>query len=89
MTDNCNETEQDSKCNNLEESYESTYDQYTGYNLTSDDTTCEDIWNTLKCTSNIFSSDVSECEEGDHLCTELCINIPGSYDCSCPIGYAL
>ena len=37
----------------------------------------------------IISSDVNECEEGDHLCTELCINTPGSYDCSCLSGYAL
>ena len=42
----------------------------------------------LKIHKVVFSSDVNECE-GDHLCTELCINTPGSYDCSCPSGYAL
>ena len=31
--------------------------------------------------------DVNECEEDTHLCTDTCVNTPGSYNCSCPPGY--
>ena len=34
-------------------------------------------------------SDVNECEDNLHHCTELCINLPGSYICSCPDGFTL
>ena len=33
--------------------------------------------------------DVKECEEETHLCTDICVNTPGSYNCSCPPGYEL
>ena len=33
-------------------------------------------------------SDIDECD-GDHLCEHDCINIVGSYECACEIGYAL
>lgn len=37
----------------------------------------------------LSSSDVDECEEGSHVCSELCVNTPGSYLCSCPDGFTL
>jgi len=42
----------------------------------------------------LASSDVNECEvyrtdQGGKLCLHECVNIPGSYRCSCPSGYKL
>ena len=34
-------------------------------------------------------SDMNECEDNLHHCTELCINLPGPYICSCPDGFIL
>lgn len=41
-----------------------------------------------------FSTDVNECEvyrldQGGKLCVHECVNVPGSYHCSCPSGYKL
>lgn len=47
-------------------------------------------------TNYIFSpstcSDVDECEKArnrGHLCIGLCVNVPGSFKCTCPDGYTL
>ena len=34
-------------------------------------------------------TDVNECEEETHLCSDICENIIGSYTCDCPIGFML
>lgn len=41
-----------------------------------------------------FLTDVNECEvyrldQGGKLCVHECVNVPGSYHCSCPSGYKL
>lgn len=41
-----------------------------------------------------FCTDVNECEvyrldQGGKLCVHECVNVPGSYRCSCPSGYKL
>lgn len=41
-----------------------------------------------------FLTDVNECEvfrldQGGKLCVHECVNVPGSYHCSCPTGYKL
>ena len=33
--------------------------------------------------------DVDECFEGSSNCTQLCVNVDGSYKCNCSSGYAL
>uniref|UniRef100_A0AAY4E1M8 Fibulin 7 n=1 Tax=Denticeps clupeoides TaxID=299321 RepID=A0AAY4E1M8_9TELE len=45
-------------------------------------------------TDNSICQDVNECEvykmeRGGQLCAHECVNIPGSYHCSCPRGYKL
>ncbi|XP_061815522.1 fibulin-7 isoform X2 [Nerophis lumbriciformis] len=42
----------------------------------------------------VFCKDVNECEvyrldQGGTLCVHECVNVPGSYHCSCPSGYKL
>lgn len=41
----------------------------------------------------LLSTDVNECEvykkDSGLLCAHMCVNIPGSYHCSCPSGYNL
>jgi len=32
-------------------------------------------------------SDVNECDEALDTCDQMCINVPGSYICSCRHGY--
>ena len=42
----------------------------------------------IKCTCSIYIvTDVNECESGTHLCSQLCLNNLGSYDCDCYTGY--
>ncbi|KAG0431396.1 hypothetical protein HPB47_021812 [Ixodes persulcatus] len=36
-----------------------------------------------------FSADVNECEDGTHSCDHTCINVWGSYQCTCQMGYRL
>ena len=36
-----------------------------------------------------LSSDIDECVEGTHRCTNHCHNTIGSYECSCDSGYQL
>ena len=33
--------------------------------------------------------DIDECAEGSHSCTQICMNMVGSYSCSCEPGYHL
>lgn len=36
----------------------------------------------------VWVVDVNECEDPDsNGCSEICVNTPGSYTCSCPRGY--
>ena len=37
----------------------------------------------------VLSTDVDECAEGTHNCSNLCVNTPGGFQCSCPVGYQL
>ena len=37
----------------------------------------------------VFCIDVDECEEDLHVCSDICINILGSYICDCPLGFVL
>lgn len=48
----------------------------------------------VKDTFMCFFPDVNECEvyrldQGGKLCVHECVNVPGSYHCSCPSGYKL
>lgn len=36
----------------------------------------------------VFASDINECE-GDHGCDQNCVNMDGSYTCSCNTGYTI
>lgn len=37
-----------------------------------------------------FFKDFDDCaSEGTHGCSSICVNIPGSYMCDCPLGYQL
>ena len=36
---------------------------------------------------NMFFSDINECK--NNMCSQVCINLPGSYNCSCQEGYNL
>ena len=42
----------------------------------------------LQC-SVCHSLDVDECLLGSHVCRQLCVNVPGSFYCSCRTGYLL
>ncbi|CAI8042420.1 Matrilin-2 [Geodia barretti] len=75
MSDNCNRVgPTPAECINTEGGYECSCSQYTGYRVSADGITCEDV---------------DECAEGSHVCSMLCVNTPGSYHCSCPEGYEL
>lgn len=54
------------------------------------------FFNTFQDSKSVFlfrtCIDVDECENfrgRGHLCIGLCINIPGSFKCTCPDGYSL
>ena len=56
------------------------------------------MYTVITCVSRyicVFSlPDVNECEvfrldQGGKLCAHACVNVPGSYQCSCPLGYKL
>lgn len=36
-----------------------------------------------------FILDIDECAIGEHACEKGCLNVPGGYRCTCPIGYKL
>uniref|UniRef100_A0A3Q2GFS5 Fibulin 7 n=1 Tax=Cyprinodon variegatus TaxID=28743 RepID=A0A3Q2GFS5_CYPVA len=55
--------------------------------------TCPHNWSGSHC-QHQTQTDVNECEvyrldQGGKLCFHECVNIPGSYHCSCPVGYKL
>ena len=46
------------------------------------------------CTREISNNfdvfvDIDECSIGEHNCDKGCLNVPGSYHCSCPLGFKL
>ena len=93
MTDNCVKTGlTPAKCVNIQGSYECSCYHHLGYQLSADDISCEGIYisyDTCTIHSMFYSlSDVNECN-GTHICTNQCINTPGSYHCSCSEGFKL
>uniref|UniRef100_A0A3B5B1X0 Fibulin 7 n=1 Tax=Stegastes partitus TaxID=144197 RepID=A0A3B5B1X0_9TELE len=55
--------------------------------------TCPQNWSGSHC-QHQTQTDVNECEvyrldQGGKLCVHECVNVPGSYHCSCPSGYKL
>lgn len=40
-------------------------------------------WNT------IYHTDIDECKSKEPMCSHICQNFPGSYNCSCHHGYKL
>ena len=36
-----------------------------------------------------FYVDINECSSAESCCTQLCTNLPGSYQCSCKRGFML
>ncbi|XP_009305868.1 fibulin-7 isoform X3 [Danio rerio] len=55
--------------------------------------TCPYNWSGSQCQYQT-QTDVNECEvykadRGGPLCVHACVNVPGSYHCSCPTGYKL
>uniref|UniRef100_A0A3B4YIZ4 Fibulin 7 n=1 Tax=Seriola lalandi dorsalis TaxID=1841481 RepID=A0A3B4YIZ4_SERLL len=55
--------------------------------------TCPQNWSGSHCQHHT-QTDVNECEvyrldQGGKLCVHECVNVPGSYHCSCPTGYKL
>ena len=42
-----------------------------------------------ECIWLIASPDIDECESSQNLCQQLCINVPGSYNCDCHYGFRL
>ncbi|XP_046885354.1 fibulin-7 isoform X8 [Hypomesus transpacificus] len=55
--------------------------------------TCPQNWSGSRC-QHQTQTDVNECEvfrldQGGKLCAHACVNVPGSYQCSCPRGYKL
>uniref|UniRef100_A0A3B1IN56 Fibulin 7 n=1 Tax=Astyanax mexicanus TaxID=7994 RepID=A0A3B1IN56_ASTMX len=55
--------------------------------------TCPHSWSGSRC-QHQTQTDVNECEvykadSSGLLCAHMCVNIPGSYRCSCPSGYKL
>ena len=37
----------------------------------------------------LFITDVDECKENKHNCDQICVNVPGRYECRCEMGYRL
>ena len=89
----CNgDHECDHSCANLDGSYTCSCDP--GYELQSDHRSCEGVNYVLVLITCIYDSlllpsDINECMADNGGCTQTCINIPGSYQCSCMNGYQL
>lgn len=72
----------------------SLFDQSSNMNLKPDNIhfICMNPMPSLLCAFACI--DVNECEvfkneRGGPLCAHVCVNVPGSYHCSCPTGYKL
>ena len=60
----------------------------SGYQLASDQRSCiGKLVNALQLLT--FSSDIDECNMHIHNCEHLCVNIIGSFNCSCQDGFIL
>lgn len=46
----------------------------------------QQVWSSFP---NIYFSDINECAEGTHRCSQKCTNIQGGYNCSCVDGFTL
>ena len=64
-----------------------------GYRLSSDGFTCEGVYSIIYLASQLYNhympTDIDECLDDNGGCNHTCINIVGSYECSCWQGYFL
>ena len=77
------------QCNNAIGSYNCSC--WDGYELSSDGYTCNGKYmiNLLGLELYCTYTDIKECEIGTNNCSQLCIELPGGFACSCYYGYQL
>ena len=79
----CNQT-----CTNTNGSYECSCN--IGFNLADNNHDCDGtLYYNVMYYHCIVISDINECNTGEHLCEQVCVNNIGSYNCDCFIGFAL
>ncbi|KIH49108.1 EGF-like domain protein, partial [Ancylostoma duodenale] len=45
--------------------------------------------NYLRFTEQIHLNNINECSVGNGGCSQLCVNLPGSFECQCKPGYIM
>ena len=79
----CNQT-----CTNTNGSYECSCN--VGFNLADNNHDCDGtLYYNVMYYHCIVISDINECNTGEHLCEQVCVNNIGSYSCDCFIGFSL